>query len=68
SEERGGSLGPVLKAQAEQRREERFLRAEKAALEAPVKLLAPLIMFIFPIVFIVLTFVIYMKYVQEVAS
>ena len=68
AEERGGSLAPVLKAQAEQRREERFLRAEKAALEAPVKLLAPLIMFIFPIVFIVLTFVIYMKYVQEVAS
>ncbi|MDD3761640.1 MAG: type II secretion system F family protein [Acidithiobacillus sp.] len=68
SEERGGSLAPVLKAQAEQRREERFLRAEKAALEAPVKLLAPLVMFIFPIVFIVLAFVIYMKYVQEVAT
>ncbi len=68
SEERGGSLGPVLKAQSDQRREERFLRAEKAALEAPVKLLAPLIMFIFPIVFIVLAFVIYMKYVQEVAT
>ncbi|WP_308387756.1 type II secretion system F family protein [Acidithiobacillus sp. AMEEHan] len=68
SEERGGSLAPVLKAQAEQRREERFLRAEKAALEAPVKLLAPLVMFIFPIVFLVLAFVIYMKYVQEVAT
>ncbi len=68
SEERGGSLAPVLRAQAEQRREERFLRAEKAALEAPVKLLAPLVMFIFPIVFLVLAFVIYMKYVQEVQT
>ncbi|WP_369574339.1 type II secretion system F family protein [Acidithiobacillus sp. IBUN Pt1247-S3] len=68
SEERGGSVGPVLKAQAEQRREERFLRAEKAALEAPVKLLAPLVMFIFPIVFMVLAFVIYQKYVLEVAT
>ncbi|MEL5848023.1 MAG: type II secretion system F family protein [Candidatus Igneacidithiobacillus chanchocoensis] len=68
SEERGGSLAPVLKAQAEQRREERFLRAEKAALEAPVKLLAPLVVFIFPIVFLVLAFVIYMKYVQEVLT
>ncbi|MHB8248899.1 MAG: type II secretion system F family protein [Acidithiobacillus sp.] len=65
SEERGGDLGPVLRAQAEQRREERFLRAEKLALEAPVKLLAPLVVFIFPITFLMLTFVIYMKFIQE---
>lgn len=65
SEERGGDLAPVLRAQSEQRREERFLRAEKLALEAPVKLLAPLVMFIFPIVFLVLAFVIYMKFIQE---
>ncbi|MFA7494993.1 MAG: type II secretion system F family protein [Acidithiobacillus sp.] len=65
SEERGGDLGPVLRAQAEQRREERFLRAEKLALEAPVKLLAPLVVFIFPITFLMLTFVIYMKFLQE---
>jgi tight adherence protein C len=65
SEERGGDLGPVLRAQAEQRREERFLRAEKLALEAPVKLLAPLVVFIFPITFLMLAFVIYMKFLQE---
>ncbi|UBU62038.1 type II secretion system F family protein [Acidithiobacillus ferrooxidans] len=65
SEERGGDLGPVLRAQAEQRREERFLRAEKMALEAPVKLLAPLLVFIFPITFLMLAFVIYMKFLQE---
>ncbi|MGC9161697.1 type II secretion system F family protein, partial [Acidithiobacillus sp.] len=65
TEERGGDLGPVLRAQAEQRREERFLRAEKLALEAPVKLLAPLVVFIFPITFLMLAFVIYMKFIQE---
>jgi len=54
-----------LRAQAEQRREERFLRAEKMALEAPVKLLAPLLAFIFPITFLMLAFVIYMKFLQE---
>ena len=54
-----------VRAQAEQRREERFLRAEKLALEAPVKLLAPLVVFIFPITFLMLTFVIYMKFLQE---
>ena len=65
SEDRGGDLGPALRAQAEQRREERFLRAEKMALEAPVKLLAPLLAFIFPITFLMLAFVIYMKFLQE---
>ena len=65
SEDRGGDLGPALRAQAEQRREERFLRAEKLALEAPVKLLAPLLVFIFPITFLMLAFVIYMKFIQE---
>src|SRR5699024_11189065 len=44
----GASLGATLRAQAEQRREERFLQAEKLALEAPVKMMLPLIMFFFP--------------------
>ena len=57
----GMSLGPVLRAQAEQRRSERFLRAEKLAMEAPVKMLLPLIAFIFPCTFIVLGFPIVMK-------
>ena len=50
----GMNLGPVLRAQADQRRNERFLRAEKLAMEAPVKMLLPLIAFIFPCTFIVL--------------
>lgn len=52
----GSSIGPILRAQAEQRRSERFQRAEKLALEAPVKMLGPLIMCIFPCTFIVIGF------------
>ncbi|MES2356702.1 MAG: type II secretion system F family protein [Pseudomonadota bacterium] len=57
----GVSLGPILRAQADQRRNERFLRAEKLAMEAPVKMLGPLVLFIFPCTFIVLLFPIAMK-------
>lgn len=50
----GMSLGQVLRAQAEQRTAERFARAEKLAMQAPVKMLAPLILCIFPCTFIVI--------------
>jgi tight adherence protein C len=62
AENLGMNLGPVLRAQSEQRRSERFLRAEKLAMEAPVKMLLPLIAFIFPCTFIVLGFPIAMKF------
>jgi tight adherence protein C len=52
----GSSIGPILRAQSEQRRTERFQRAEKLALEAPVKMLGPLILCIFPCTFIVIGF------------
>jgi tight adherence protein C len=61
----GMNLGPVLRAQADQRRSERFLRAEKLAMEAPVKMLLPLIAFIFPCTFIVLFFPIAMKFMNS---
>lgn len=61
----GMNLGPVLRAQADQRRSERFLRAEKLAMEAPVKMLLPLIGFIFPCTFIVLFFPIAMKFMNS---
>ena len=38
---------------------ERFLKAEKLAMEAPVKLLFPLVAFIFPCTFIVIGFPVY---------
>jgi tight adherence protein C len=62
AENTGMDLGPVLRAQAEQRRTERFVRAEKLAMEAPVKLLLPLIAFIFPCTFLILFFPIAMKF------
>lgn len=65
AEAMGMSLGPILRAQADQRRVERFLRAEKMAMEAPVKLLFPLIAFIFPCTFIVLFFPIVIKFMHS---
>lgn len=56
AEHSGMSLGPVLRAQADQRRKERFLRAEKLALEAPVKMMFPLIFCIFPCTFLIIAF------------
>ena len=64
AESMGMNLGPILRAQADQRRAERFLRAEKLAMEAPVKMLFPLIAFIFPCTFIVLFFPIVMKFMH----
>ena len=65
AEKTGSSLGPVLRAQADQLRTARFLKAEKMAMEAPVKLLGPLIMFIFPNTFLVIGFVILSHALQQ---
>jgi tight adherence protein C len=56
AEQTGGSLGDVLADQARQRRQERFLRAEKLANQAPVKMLLPLIALLFPTTFIIIGF------------
>jgi tight adherence protein C len=65
AEKMGASLGAALRVQAEQRRTERFQRAEKLAMEAPVKLIGPLMMFIFPVTFIVIGFPIVMKFLNS---
>lgn len=65
AERLGSSMKKTLQVQSEQRRNERFQRAEKMAMEAPVKLIGPLIMFIFPVTFIVLGFPIVMKFLNE---
>jgi tight adherence protein C len=65
ADRQGSALGPILRAQSEQRRTERFQRAEKLAMEAPVKMLFPLIAFIFPCTFAVIAFPIAMKFMQE---
>lgn len=61
----GASLSETLRAQAMQRREERFLRAEKMALEAPVKMMLPLVLFFFPLIFVVLAYFIYLQMKQQ---
>lgn len=61
AEKTGASLGSVLRAQSTQRTNERFARAEKLAMEAPVKMLGPLILCIFPCTFVVIGFPIGMK-------
>lgn len=52
----GMGLGPVLRTQAHSQRNERFLRAERLALEAPVKMLLPLVACIFPCTFLIIGF------------
>ncbi len=65
AERMGASLAPTFRAQAEQRRIERFQLAEKLAMEAPVKLIFPLVVFIFPVTFLVLMFPIAVKFMQS---
>ncbi len=50
----GISMGNVLRLQSEQMRQKRRQRAEEKAMKAPVKMLLPMVMFIFPAIFIVL--------------
>ena len=54
ADELGVSIGPILRIQSEQLRSRRFDRAERLAAEAPVKMLGPLMLCIFPAVFVIL--------------
>lgn len=54
ADELGISIGQILKVQGDQLRTKRFARAEKLANEAPVKILFPVVVFIFPSVFLIL--------------
>ena len=61
----GGSLAAVLRAQSEQRLNERFSRAEKRAMEAPVRMLGPLVLCIFPCTFLILAFPIVIRFFAD---
>ena len=54
ADELGVSIGSILRIQSDQLRGRRFDRAEKMANEAPVKMLGPLMLCIFPAVFVIL--------------
>lgn len=49
----GVSIGNVLRVQSAAMRDKRRQRAQEKAMKAPVKMLLPLVMFIFPAVFVV---------------
>jgi len=65
ADELGVSIGAMLRIQSDQMRGRRFQRAEKTANEAPVKLLFPLVAFIFPCVFIVLLGPVILEFMKQ---
>jgi tight adherence protein C len=56
AEESGAAIAGTLEIQAEQRRMERFQEAERLGNQAPVKLMFPLMAFLFPLTFLILFF------------
>jgi tight adherence protein C len=54
AEQLGGNIANTLRIQATSMRQKRRQRAEEAAMKAPIKMLFPLVFFIFPTLFIVL--------------
>ncbi|MBS3762149.1 MAG: type II secretion system F family protein [Planctomycetes bacterium] len=66
ADELGADLGPVLRIQSDQMRQQRSNLAEKKAMEAPVKILFPLIAFIFPTVFIILFSPMGIRYLKRI--
>ena len=54
AEQLGGGIAKVLRVQSETLRTQRSIRAREAASKLPVKMLVPLVFFIFPSLFVVL--------------
>lgn len=54
AEQLGVGIGRVLRVQSEDMRQKKKQRAEEKAMKAPIKILFPLILFIFPAIFIII--------------
>lgn len=54
ADELGVGIGNVLRVQSNQMREKRRFKAREKSMKAPIKMLFPLVMFIFPSIFIIL--------------
>lgn len=68
ADELGVGIGQLLRIQGDQLRHKRFARAETMANEAPVKILFPVVIFIFPSVFIILVGPILYQAMQTLAG
>ncbi len=65
AEELGASIGEVLRVQADQMRTERRQQIEEQAQKAPVKMLIPMVIFIFPTIFIAVLGPVTLKVVNQ---
>jgi tight adherence protein C len=65
ADELGASLGPALRIQSQELQRVRFQRAEKKAMQAPVLMLIPLVLFIFPLVFLIIFTPIILKMLEQ---
>lgn len=54
SEQLGSNIANTLRIQAASMRQKRRQRAEETAMKAPIKMLFPLVFFIFPTLFVIL--------------
>lgn len=54
AEKTGGSIRKIIQSQADEIRKRHFMALKQQAHEAPVKMLIPMILFIFPVIFIIL--------------
>ncbi len=65
SEQLGSNIAKALRVQASSMRQKRRQRAEEAAMKAPIKMLFPLVFFIFPTLFVVLLGPAFLKIFQS---
>ena len=68
AEKLGIGLVTVLRVQSQEVREQRKQRAEEEAMKAPIKMLFPLVLFIFPSLFIVLLGPAIIQFIQAMAK